>query len=153
MFQGQAMIFSRGQRRPSSPDALKIILDNMPFGVAMFDGKRNLVVCNEQYAKVYGLPPKLTQPGTTQRDILQHRISGGVYAGTDATQYMRDRIAIATEGKSKQSILQLSTGRILSVRHCPLPDGGWVSTHEDITEHAALQNEQRRRAAVDRKST
>src|SRR4029078_7835164 len=72
-----------------------------------------------------------------------------IQAGADAAHYMDDRIAVATEGRSQQSILELSTGKTLSVRHCPLPDGGWISTHEDITELSAMQSERQRRAVVD----
>lgn len=121
----------------------------MPFGVVMFNADRKLIVCNKQYTEVYGLPPELAQPGTSQSDILQFRIANGIHAGPDAKQYMEDRIAVASAGKHRQSILQLSTGRLLSVRHCPLPDGGWISTHEDITELSTMQNERQRRSAVD----
>ena len=130
-------------------DVFKVVLDNMPIGVAMFNADRRLVVCNKQYAQVYGLPPELAKPGTTQAEILRYRVEKGIHAGPDADRYMEDRIAVASQGQSRQSILHLSTGRILSVRHCPLPDGGWVSTHEDITELAAMQSERQHRAAVD----
>lgn len=130
-------------------DAFKVVLDNMPFGIAMFNADRTLVVCNKQYAEVYGLPGELVKPGVTQQEILQYRAQQGIHAGPDANSYMDDRIAVVSEGKSRQSILQLSTGRTLSVRHCPLPDGGWVSTHEDITELSTMQHERQNRAAID----
>jgi len=130
-------------------EALKVVLDNMPFGVVMFGADRRLIVCNKKYPEVYGLPPELGKPGTTQSQILEYRVANGIHAGPDAKKYMDDRIAVAESGESRQSILELSTGRLLSVRHCPLPDGGWVSTHEDITELTAMQNERQRRAAAD----
>jgi PAS domain-containing protein len=130
-------------------DVLRVVLDNMPFGVVMFNADRQLIVSNKQYAEVYDLPPEVLRPGTTQQDILRYRVAHGIHAGADAATYMDDRIAVASEGKNRQSILELSTGRTLSVRHCPLPDGGWISTHEDITELSAMQGERQRRGVVD----
>ncbi|HET7681245.1 MAG TPA: PAS-domain containing protein, partial [Xanthobacteraceae bacterium] len=147
------MLFKRriaaARRWSARKDVLKVVLDNMPFGVVMFNADRKLIVCNKKYTEVYGLPPELALPGTSQNDILQFRIANGIHAGPDAKQYMEDRVAVASAGKPRQSILELSTGRILSVRHCPLPDGGWISTHEDITELSTMQNERQRRSAVD----
>ena len=40
-------------------------LNNMSQGLSMFDAEQRLVVCNERYAHLYGLPPELTRPGTT----------------------------------------------------------------------------------------
>ena len=69
-------------------DVLRVVLDNMPFGVVMFNADRQLIVSNKQYAEVYGLPPDLLKPGTTQQDILRYRAAHGIHAGTDAATYM-----------------------------------------------------------------
>jgi diguanylate cyclase (GGDEF)-like protein len=37
-------------------------------------------------------------------------------------------------GKPHQTVMELMSGQSISVRHQPMPDGGWISTHEDITE-------------------
>ena len=34
----------------------------------------------------------------------------------------------------RQLIVELRNGRTIKIRHRPMPDGGWVATHEDITE-------------------
>jgi diguanylate cyclase (GGDEF)-like protein len=35
----------------------------------------------------------------------------------------------------------LRSGEVVSIHHLPLPDGGWVATHKDITEFNRLQDE------------
>ena len=129
-------------RRTSAKESrakLKLLLDNMPFGVAVFDSRRKLSLCNRKYAEVYSLPEHLAKRGVSQADILHFRVSHGIHAGADPQKYVQDRVAIATENKPKTSILELSSGRVLSVRHCPLQRGGWLSTHEDITDRIALE--------------
>ena len=36
--------------------------------------------------------------------------------------------------KPRDSIVELKNGRTIKIRHRPMPGGGWVATHEDITE-------------------
>jgi diguanylate cyclase (GGDEF)-like protein len=36
--------------------------------------------------------------------------------------------------RAKDSIVELQDGRTIKIRHRPMPGGGWVATHEDITE-------------------
>ena len=52
--------------------------------------------------------------------------------------------------------VQASDGRIVLAKNEPLADGGWVSTHEDVTEQrraeeerAAIRDQEQRRAAID----
>ncbi len=134
----------------------EIALDNMSQGLAMFDASRKLIVCNRRYAEVYGLPPELMRPGTTQRRILEHRVSLGAYPGTDPQRYIADRVSNAAHGKFTTSVLKLKDDRTIFVTHKPMADGGWVSTHEDISERldienqlAALAQRDKRRAAID----
>jgi diguanylate cyclase (GGDEF)-like protein len=113
---------------------LDAAIENMSHGLAMFDRERKLIVCNKRYAEVYGLPQDMIRPGTTQRQILEHRIAMGAHDGTDPEQYIKDRIEVATAGKPEDALLHLSNGRIVAANHRPMADGGWVSTHEDVTE-------------------
>jgi PAS domain-containing protein len=56
---------------------LSAALEGMPQGLGMFDGEQRLIVCNANYAAMYGLRPELTEPGTSLRAILQHRVETG----------------------------------------------------------------------------
>ncbi len=49
-------------------------LENMSQGLCMFDSEKRLIVCNGLYASMYGLSSDLLTPGTTFRQILEHRI-------------------------------------------------------------------------------
>jgi diguanylate cyclase (GGDEF)-like protein/PAS domain S-box-containing protein len=114
-------------------------IENMTQGLAMFDGERKLIVCNRRYAEVYSLPPELVRPGTTHRQILEHRVAAGAYSGPDPETYIRNRIANADEAKPSTKLLEFPDGRSVIVSHQPMPGGGWVSTHEDITERRRVE--------------
>ena len=119
-------------------------LDNMPQGLCMFDAERRLIVCNRLYADIFGLPPELTTAGTSLLDILTYRVETGLFPGDDGPAYIRNRLEVADRATRSTSILELKDGRIFSVAHEPMRGGGWVSTHEDITERVRVADELRR---------
>ncbi len=112
---------------------LDAALENMSQGLCMFDAAQRLVICNQQYSELYGLDEEDTKLGTSLRTILEHRIAAGA-APHDVQKYIDERLAEVTANKPYQVTNQLEDGRFVFVVHRPLPDGGWVATHEDVTE-------------------
>ena len=112
---------------------LDTALENMSQGLCMFDGKQRLIVCNKQYAELYGLTEAQTKPGTTLREILQYRIAKG-NSPDDTESYVKARLLEVTLNKPYQTTNRLRDGRHISVVHRPTADGGWVATHEDVTQ-------------------
>ncbi len=108
-------------------------LKNMAHGLCMFDREQRLVVCNERYATMYGLSPEQIKPGTTLRSILEARIRTGK-PPKDAEQHIRTRLKAVSGGKPYVFQNELSDGQVYAVNHQPMPGGGWVAMHIDITE-------------------
>jgi diguanylate cyclase (GGDEF)-like protein len=100
----------------------------------MFDANQRLVICNAPYARIYRLPPELLVPGTTHANILQYRLDHGMQP-LDGRDAFLDRHAsrLKSNGSGTETF-DLPDGRTISVVHHPMPDGGWVATHQDITE-------------------
>ena len=48
---------------------------NISEGLCMFDAESKLVICNERYASIYGLPTELTMPGTEHARIVEYRLA------------------------------------------------------------------------------
>ena len=59
-------------------------LTNMPHGLCMFDRNERLIVCNERYSEMYGLPSDQTPAGTTLRAVLEARVAAGTGPMTPA---------------------------------------------------------------------
>ena len=38
------------------------------------------------------------------------------------------------------TIVELMNGRVFEIHHRPMPDGGWVATHKDITQQRLAEN-------------
>jgi diguanylate cyclase (GGDEF)-like protein len=109
-------------------------VNNMSQGLCMFDGEQRLVVCNEGYARLYRLPPELTRPGTLLADILEYRFSHGMRPKEGRETYLESRRKLIEEALEVREEVELEDGRTIAAHNHPTPDGGWVATHEDVTE-------------------
>ena len=116
---------------------LDTAINHMGEGLCMFDADKQLVVCNDRYAKMYRLPPELLLPGTPHRDIITHRIATGILKGETsnnaATQVLATLNALPSDEISRR-IDELADGRLICVTRQPMAGGGWVATHLDVTE-------------------
>ena len=130
-------------------------VDNMSQGLCTFDAQGRIVLVNRRYIDMYKLSPRVVKTGCTLHDLIQHRKDTGLFSGdVDAyCQNIRDGMA---KGQSTNVYVQASDGRIVLAKNEPVPGGGWVSTHEDVTEQrraeeerAAIQEQEQRRAGID----
>ncbi len=116
----------------------KLCLDtavgNMSQGLTMFDKSGTLVLCNQRYIEMYGLSSDVIKPGCTVNDVVEHRIATGSLTVFEAQGYVNDRQTTLTQGKIVTKDFKLPNGREIVVTRRPVHGGGWVATHEDMTE-------------------
>jgi signal transduction histidine kinase len=122
----------------------EVALENMGQGLCFFDGAQRLIVSNRRYAELYDLPPDGVRPGMSLRDIIDMRFAAGSCPRMTEEDYHSWRNNVAVAQQSSESIVEMRNGRTIVIRHQPMPDGGWVATHEDITERRRQEEELRR---------
>jgi diguanylate cyclase (GGDEF)-like protein len=116
---------------------LDTALNNMSQGLCMFDRDKRLVLCNELYAKMYNLPAELLQPGALHSDIIAHRVRSGILKGNQGDVAVRDHLSVLSAlspVKRSVRVEDHADGTQIRVVREPMEGGGWVATHEDITE-------------------
>jgi methyl-accepting chemotaxis protein len=119
---------------------LAAALGNMSQGLCMFDSSARVVIANEQYLQMYRLSPDVVKPGCTLQTLIQHRKDVGLLTG-DVEKYCRDILDKVAEGNMTPFHVTASDGRIVKVVNRNVADGGWVSTHEDVTEQLELEKQ------------
>jgi diguanylate cyclase (GGDEF)-like protein len=120
---------------------IEVILACMSQGIALFDIGRRLLVSNRRYMSIYGVREELAAPGVSLDEIVQHRIRAGAYPETDQDGCADRYMAMASGTAQSQQIFRLRDGRVVSVNCHALEGGGWLSTHDDVTELWTLQRE------------
>jgi diguanylate cyclase (GGDEF)-like protein len=114
-----------------------LALSKMVQGLCMFDGEKRLVVCNERYAAMYRLPPELLKPGTPHDAIIAHRVTHGLLKGEQSIAAARRKISALSQLPSNARstrVDEMADGRLICVTREPMEGGGWVATHDDVTE-------------------
>ena len=129
------LIFRLMTRRLSiEKQRLDTAINNMTQGLLLFDAAKRLIVCNRRYIEMYGLSPDVVKPGCSFRDVIRHRQETGSFTG-DLDAYCDE--VLHDVGRSKNSIVETSDGRLIEISNEPVASGGWLATHEDVTERAA----------------
>jgi diguanylate cyclase (GGDEF)-like protein len=119
-------------------ERLEAALTNMSQGLCMFDHDQRVIVSNRRYAETYGIAPERIISGMSLREILEQRLSAGGYYGNSETYVERD-LAACARPEPTDSHVELNNGRIIHVVHRPMQGGGWVATHEDVTERRLVE--------------
>jgi methyl-accepting chemotaxis protein len=114
-------------------EQMRTAIDSMAQGLCMFDAAERLVVCNSQYYQMYELAPDDVKTGSTLSEVLARRVAKGTFS-REPQQYRKEFLAAVAEGRTIVHEVKSKGGRLLLVTNHPMKDGGWIGTHEDITE-------------------
>jgi diguanylate cyclase (GGDEF)-like protein/PAS domain S-box-containing protein len=119
---------------------LNAALNNMDQGLCMFDADNRLVVWNRRYIDMYRIDPKRVWAGCSIRDLLDARIAAGTFP-LDPGRYDTELRAALKQRQGLKKDVALDDGRVIAVVNQPMDNGGWVATHEDITERKRAERE------------
>jgi PAS domain S-box-containing protein len=128
-----------------------IVLKNMPGGIRSVDQDGRVVLYNENYLDLFGLPEDAVKIGDPVRNIISFMAERGDYGEGDTeelTQAVVSEMPFETEPLLYERTI--ADGEILECRTQPLDHGGWVSVYTNITERKRLEEanlEQDRRIA------
>ncbi len=107
-------------------------LNNISQGLCMIDSNGRLIVCNERFLELFGIPREYFLPGEVIHDI---KIGTGKRENFQAFLHIYDhQRQIAQQRRSISFVLEHDDGRAFLISHQPLDAGGWVATYEDITD-------------------
>ena len=134
---------------------LTTAVDNMSQGLLVFDTKGRITLLNRRYIDMYKVSPQIVRSGCTLRQLIHHRKDTGLLSG-DVDAYCQKILDSAAKRESSLAYVQANDGRIVLAKNEPAPGGGWVSTHEDVTEQrqaeqerVAARDQEHRRSAID----
>ena len=137
----QARLKQEYERGKEQEEALRIrnfqfdtAINNMSQGLCFFNADHTLIMCNDRFLELYDIPADKVGPGTKLSEIVDLRYEAGSCPAMPRDEYVRWRTNIGISNEARDSIVELKNGKTFKIRHRPMPDLGWVATHEDITE-------------------
>jgi diguanylate cyclase (GGDEF)-like protein/PAS domain S-box-containing protein len=126
------------QRLSLEKQRLDTAVNNMTQGLLLFDAKQHLIICNKRYLDMYGLSAEIVKPGCSFREVIAHRKEAGSFVG-DIDHYLE--VVLREIWHRNVMVISTPDGRSIQVVNEPVPDGGWLATHEDITERRRAEEQ------------
>lgn len=115
-------------------------LAHMSHGLIMYDADDRVVVCNERFLQFYNLDPNVVRPGLSHGAAIDHWLSRGNKADMPGDEFRDARMKDVRTRSPKTVLVTRYDGRRVQAVSRFMPDGGWVTVHEDVTER--LQHEE-----------
>jgi diguanylate cyclase (GGDEF)-like protein/PAS domain S-box-containing protein len=119
-------------------------LRNLPQGLSMFDGHDRLIAFNRQWLDAYELSPDNVRVGMNFREVFANQ-----EAVRDLDAYLVDLKDRLAKSEHTSNTVQFPDGRVIYISYGRRESGGWVATHEDITERKASEDRIERLAHYD----
>jgi PAS domain S-box-containing protein len=124
----------------------KETLDNLAEGVAVFGGDGRVKLWNPAFAALWGLPPEALdgEPHITQlvEKMIPH------FPEPDQNRARDNLMAQALNRTESEGRLDMEEGTHLDYATIPLPDGGVLVTHVDVTDTVQVENALREKNAA-----
>ena len=118
---------------------LNATFDSMAQGIAVYDADYNLVSFNKKFPELFRLPPGFLHEGMCVDDIVRQRHRQG--------QYVEPLEEVIGRRRKMKSLMSERTaehifpdGTTIMYHRQPMPDGGCVTTHTDITERKLTED-------------
>jgi PAS domain-containing protein len=121
---------------------LDTALNNMTQGLCMFNADEEIVVFNRRFLEMYKLSPQVVKQGCKLRDLIQHRLEVGLL-DADVDEHYSRIMADIRQGKTATWLVKTTEGRLVQAFNQLMPGGGWLTTHEDVTERRLAEDQVR----------
>ena len=128
----------RAQRLQSQ--LFKDALDNMGYGLNVFDADGRILVYNKQYLEMTGLTEADVPPGATAREIISRRNEIGIFPES-ADEFDAKHREELQNNRMFEHRQHSVNGRVMHSAFYPRNLGGWVVLHRDVTEEVKTQAE------------
>ena len=111
------------------------VVDNLPFGLAVYDKKSHILLSNKNLAAVMDLPADfLDKPEVGIADLVRLNFERGSYPEQTLESVLQRFMAILQAGKAVKYDRHQSNGSWLEISSRPLGDGINFVTYEDVTQ-------------------
>ncbi|MEP2455857.1 PAS-domain containing protein, partial [Roseibium sp.] len=122
---------------------LEAVFENFPGGVALFDASRNLTLINTGMKELLGIDNDFMQSGPTLHSMIARNASREGLTGDTLDAAVRKTIGRFAQSDVVIYERTLSDGTVHEIKAISLPDGGLLTTLDDIS--LRKQQEQRLR--------
>ena len=117
-------------------DLLQSALDQVRQGISVFDKDMRLICWNRQFREILNLPPELGRVGVPLDEIVRYSAGRGDLGSGSVEDIVSDHIHkyAVTQETFQERLGTGAAAPVIEVRTNAMPQGGIVTTYNDITE-------------------
>ncbi|NTS76945.1 PAS-domain containing protein [Catenovulum sp. SM1970] len=114
-------------------------IESLSQGVSVIDADLNLVAWNKRYLEMFDYPEDMVKVGQPIASLIKFNAERGECGFGDINELVEKRLRYMQQAKRHHYIRQRSDGRVIEMIGNPLPNGGLVTSFNDITNHIETQ--------------
>lgn len=122
-------------------DILFASFENISSGISVVNGDLNMVAWNRRYEEMFNYPKGMLQIGIAVSDLVRFNAERGLLGPGTIDEHVSRRLTHLLKGKPYRVVRKHHNGHVIEIKGNPLPDGGYVTTYDDITDFIAAQDE------------
>jgi len=117
-----------------SRQLLQATMENVSQGIAVADAGQRIVAWNRRYLEMFDYPESMVYVGRPVADLIRWNAERGEFGGRDPEPEIAKRISHMKAGTAYVTQRTRRNGHVYEIRGQRLPDGGYVTTYNDITD-------------------
>ncbi len=110
-------------------------LENLAQGISVVDAELRLVAWNKRYLDLFDYPEGMVKPGQPIATLIRYNAERGECGPGEIDELVSKRLNYMQMGSPHRFIRRRGDGRVIEMVGNPLPNGGFVTSFTDITEH------------------
>ncbi|WP_028471180.1 hybrid sensor histidine kinase/response regulator [Neptunomonas japonica] len=118
---------------------LQSTIENIGLGISVVDQQLRLVAWNRPYLQMFNYPEGLICVGRSIEEIFRYNALKGEYGPGNIEEQINKRLDSIKSGRPHRYERYRPDGTVLEVRDNPTPNGGYVNTYMDITQHKRIE--------------
>lgn len=124
-----------------SRELLQSSIDNMSQGISVVDNHYRLVVWNQQFTQMFKLPEHAVYVGSPMEEVIHQILHSNTHDNDNKITESHSQIGQFTQGNHHIQLHTPTGSKVIEIRGEPIPQGGYVTTYTDITDHQSMVDE------------
>lgn len=117
---------------------LQSTIENISLGISVVDQQMRLVAWNRRYVEMFDYPDGLICVGRPVEEVFRYNAIKGEYGPGNIDELVKQRMQVVNSGQPRNYERARPDSAVLEVRGNPMPNGGYVKTYMDITDHKQI---------------
>ena len=121
-------------------DMLFASFESMSSAISVVNPDLQIVAWNKRYEQMFNYPKGMLRVGRPVADLVRFNAERGMLGAGPVEKHVQTRLSHLTAGKPYRVVRKHNNG-VIEIKGRPLPNGGYVTTYDDISEFINTQNE------------